>query len=635
LEPWTNEVIPIARTISQILTAGIAITAFALLLYSLTFNLRERVARAFMLIMVCLVIAFSAESFGSTGKNPVAIDFWLRAEWVGIILLPAAYLNFSDALLATTGLPSRWRRKWAIRVTFVISLVLIGLLFTPWFLGSLVTGQQPAPHHQPTIVTKLFTVYYGVILILAWINFYRAYKRTLTRTSKRRMLYLTISAIGPVVGAFPFLLYSSNFAASRTLLFWFITIIVTAGLGMCIFLMAYAVAFFGVPWPDRVVKSRLVKWTLRGPITASLALGLMTIVKRANEFFGASFEALSPIMMVVTVLLSEYAITLFFPYIEKWFVYDQDEHDFDILRSLEERIITRGDLKQFIEMILSAVTDQTQAVGAYLLEVSEDGLRLVDRTAEIHLNLDQMDRIEAEIPKLEDSVRQITVGDDLLIPLWSPNNGSISRLVGFLGVTGVPQDQREDVEAEKALARLAERAGIALRDRELLEQVFDTLERIDPQEELIQRLRATGRFNQKALLLDTDWMERKEMTSWVKGALTHYWGGPKLTDSPLMRMEIVKNALAENEDNATNALRSVLKKALDQLKPAGERKYTGEWLLYNILDMKFMEGKKVREIAIKLAVSEADLYRKQKVAIEKIADILVQMEMQATGRNPE
>jgi len=399
--------------------------------------------------------------------------------------------------------------------------------------------------------------------------------------------------------------------------------------------MAYAVAFFGVPWPDRVVKSRLVKWTLRGPITASLALGLMTIVKRANESLGASFEALSPIIMVVTVLLSEYAITLFFPYIEKWFVYDQDEHDFDILRSLEERIITRGDLKQFIEMILSAVTDQTQAVGAYLLEVSEDGLRLVDRTAEIHLNLDQMDRIEAETSNLEDSVRQITVGEDWLIPLWSPNNGSALRLIGFLGVAGVRQDQREDIEAEKALERLAERAGVALRDRELLEQVFDTLERIDPQEELIQRLRATGRFNQKALLVDTDWMEQKEMTSWVKGALTHYWGGPKLTDSPLMRMEIVKNALAENEENATNALRSVLKKALDQLKPAGERKYTGEWLLYNILDMKFMEGKKVREIAIKLAVSEADLYRKQKVAIEKIADILVQMEMQATGRNPE
>ena len=43
--------------------------------------------------------------------------------------------------------------------------------------------------------------------------------------------------------------------------------------------------------------------------------------------------------------------------------------------------------------------------------------------------------------------------------------------------------------------------------------------------------------------------------------------------------------------------------------------------------MKVMEGKKVREIALKLAVSEADLYRKQKVAIEKIADMLVQMEL--------
>jgi hypothetical protein len=219
----------------------------------------------------------------------------------------------------------------------------------------------------------------------------------------------------------------------------------------------------------------------------------MTIVKRANEFFGASFEALSPIMMVVTVLLSEYAITLFFPYIEKWFVYDQDEHDFDILHSLEERIITRGDLKQFIEMILSAVTDQTQACGSVFIGSLGGWATPGGPRPRIYAStLTRWIEFEAEIPKLEDSVRQITVEDDLLIPLWSPNNGSISRLVGFLGVTGVPQDQREDVEAEKALARLAERAGIALRDRELLEQVFVTLERIDPQEELIQRLRAHG-----------------------------------------------------------------------------------------------------------------------------------------------
>ena len=147
ISSWMNEIIAVARTISQILTAGIAITAFALLLYSLTFNLKERVARAFAAIMFCLVIAFSAESFGATSKDIYMIDFWLRAQWIGIILLPATYLNFSDALLATTGRPSRWRRKWAIRATYLFSCILIIFLFSPWFLGELVLDQPPAPHH--------------------------------------------------------------------------------------------------------------------------------------------------------------------------------------------------------------------------------------------------------------------------------------------------------------------------------------------------------------------------------------------------------------------------------------------------------------------------------------------------------
>ena len=75
---WMNEIIAVARTISQILSAGIAITAFALLLYSLSFNLKGRVARVFMIIMFCLVVVFSAESFSSTSKEPYFMDFWLR-----------------------------------------------------------------------------------------------------------------------------------------------------------------------------------------------------------------------------------------------------------------------------------------------------------------------------------------------------------------------------------------------------------------------------------------------------------------------------------------------------------------------------------------------------------------------------
>ena len=45
--------------------------------------------------------------------------------------------------------------------------------------------------------------------------------------------------------------------------------------------------------------------------------------------------------------------------------------------------------------------------------------------------------------------------------------------------------------------------------------------------------------------------------------------------------------------------------------------------------MKFMEGRKVREVALRLAMSEADLYRKQRVAIEAVANAIIEMETQA------
>ena len=104
------------QTLNQLLTAGIAITAFSLLLYALTFNLRDRVARSFALILVCVVIVFVADAIGSTSSTPPELEFWLRIQWLGIVFLPAVYLHFSDAILATTGRPSRGRRRLAVRL---------------------------------------------------------------------------------------------------------------------------------------------------------------------------------------------------------------------------------------------------------------------------------------------------------------------------------------------------------------------------------------------------------------------------------------------------------------------------------------------------------------------------------------
>jgi len=59
----------------------------------------------------------------------------------------------------------------------------------------------------------------------------------------------------------------------------------------------------------------------------------------------------------------------------------------------------------------------------------------------------------------------------------------------------------------------------------------------------------------------------------------------------------------------------------------------GEWMLYNLLEMKFLQGRRVREVASRLAMSEADLYRKQRVAIESVARTLLEMETNVIEKN--
>jgi hypothetical protein len=71
----------------------------------------------------------------------------------------------------------------------------------------------------------------------------------------------------------------------------------------------------------------------------------------------------------------------------------------------------------------------------------------------------------------------------------------------------------------------------------------------------------------------------------------------------------------------------VLAQAIENLKPEGQRSLTTtEWILYNILEMRFLQGRKVRDVARRLAMSESDLYRKQRIAIEEVARQIEEME---------
>ena len=70
-----------------------------------------------------------------------------------------------------------------------------------------------------------------------------------------------------------------------------------------------------------------------------------------------------------------------------------------------------------------------------------------------------------------------------------------------------------------------------------------------------------------------------------------------MTRSPLAQLRIVNDRLTQAEDDPTKALRLVLGNAIDRMRPEGKQDLSApEWLLYNILEMRFIQGRKVREI---------------------------------------
>jgi hypothetical protein len=628
------------QSFNELLTAGIAITAFSLLLYALSFNLSDRVARTFALILVCVVIVFVGETFAGVAGTEQWVEIWLKIQWVGIILLPPAYLHFSDALMATTGRPSRGRRRLLIRVAYFISGVFLVFLGFSKLVGPLVVGELPAPHLQRTPLTWVFAIFYVVGMVWAWVNFWRAYKRTVTSTSRRRMGYLIVGALAPALGSYPYLLFGSGFATRFPTFFWLAAVVSNLLVSIFLVVMAYGAAFFGVPWPDRVVKRRLFKWLMRGPITASTALAVSTLVRRWGEtYLDTAYSAAVPVTMVTTMILLQYAITLLSPVWERWLFYGGERDNLQLLQNLEERLLSRADLRQFLESVLTAVCDRLQVNTAFVASLGPQGLDLMvavgdeKRLPEEDISGDLLQMViqngNNQTPVLSD-LHLFSWGDFWIVPLFRQDENE-APLLGLLG-TVQNLEQSPDEEQREALAALSYRAAIALEDRYQQEKVFSSLESLTPQVEMIQQLRAAARYDSTEVLTKPDSeldLAHSDLPKWVKDALSHYWGGPKLTGSPLIELQVVKQAMDDHDGVSTNALRSILRRGIERVRPEGERRFTAEWILYNILEMKFMEGRKVREIALRLAMSEADLYRKQRIAIEAVANAIIDMETQA------
>ena len=221
--------------------------------------------------------------------------------------------------------------------------------------------------------------------------------------------------------------------------------------------------------------------------------------------------------------------------------------------------------------------------------------------------------------------------------MWRLHTRSREAMIGVMGIAARAPEPNLSEQEKNLVSTLAGQAELALEDRQLQQGVFNILEDISSEIELLQRARKpryTGMTAEEHA--EEEIAGSAEFHRAVKDALDHYWGGPKLTENPLLKMRIVQESLDEFEGNPTRALRAQIAHAIESMKPDGKRSLTApEWLLYNILELKVIQGKKVREIAYQLAMSESDVYRKQRIAIQEVAKTLATMEETAVKPSDE
>jgi hypothetical protein len=186
------------------------------------------------------------------------------------------------------------------------------------------------------------------------------------------------------------------------------------------------------------------------------------------------------------------------------------------------------------------------------------------------------------------------------------------------------------------VAELVQQAERALEDTHLQQEIFSTLRKLEPEIAALQRIRGTQHYAQTGRLstLESSPVNSPDFEQWIKDALSDYWGGPDLSQSPLLNLKIVNLVLSEYDNVPTKALRALLEEAIERQRPPGERKSrAAEWLIYNLLDLRFIKGLKTKEVARRLAISESDFFRKQRVAISEVARIMADMERQAIRGN--
>lgn len=629
------DLLELLNFINETLTATIVITAASMVLYNLSRNVHDRVTRASSAMLACVTVVYAVESISGLGPASPTLEIWYRLQWLGLGFMPASLFHLADALLATTGQPSRGRRRLIVRMLYSFSTLLTALAMLTDLIVDKV-AYEPISYMQPGPIFHLYTVYFLVACIVSTWLVWRARERCLTTSTRRRMTLFLVQFLAPGIGIFPYTPFFESFGNGAKLPVLPLTVtFVLANIfvvGMLIF-MAYPLSFFGNNKPDRVIKTELLQFLLRGPLTAAVLLAAMVSVPRLSRIWGLESQDFVIVSTITLLLFMQWSITLLLPRLEDLLIFTRDQQEARQLRRVSERMLTKADTTQLLEAILAAVCDQLRAPTAFIASLESGGARL----EQVIGNLPDEESIGQELNSLSTQVTDnLTRHQDAyiwrsfwLLPL-RPEYDEGSPL-GILGIWTQGTPPQLAAEEQERLYSLVNRATKVLTDRQIQTQLFTGLTEFAQSMEEMRRLGDISRYGHiqsaetpidSAVLIDQ-----------VRGALRDLWGGPGLADSRLTQLEVVQKEQANHGGNSVRALQAVLTQAIESLRPPGERSKTTDWILYNILEMRFLQGKKVRDVTQQLFMSEPDFYRKQRIAIEEVARYIYDLEQIEVGQS--
>jgi len=410
----------------------------------------------------------------------------------------------------------------------------------------------------------------------------------------------------------------------------------SAGVVVMITIMVYSIAFQGLLLPDRLIKQDFIRWGLYGPfvgVTIILFLRSTPVLARG---LGLPIETMLTFGVMIMTVLMPIFVSKAKPYLDA-LVYRQDRAEIDYLRTLPRNTFTYADLRSLLEntlvVICGALRVETGFVAApdnpdtYTIKTLVGSRRSVKRFVAEHPLAEIMPRLIATPPRepgVTPPIEAFVRCDGFcMLPLHDPGGD-------FLGALGVAYPQSAlTPDSRRLIGALAHQMEMALATVQMQQRLFDTLRGMGPEMQSLQELNTRLEQATPASIesLESEVALLPEFPQFVKDALTHYWGGPKLSDSPLLGLRTVRRLLDDQGGSPTRALQAVLRQAIENLRPDNQLDPSAqEWLLYNILELRFLQGKRVRDIASRLAMSESDLYRKQRIAVEEVARQLALME---------